>query len=73
MEQVKTKDVIVSGGFYTAITIKVDIFKSNIIDERHFGTEKEAKEYQRTVISKGDNSICCLVSFISWGCSVCGF
>ena len=65
--------VTISGGFYTVITVQIDVFESRIIDERHFGTEKEAKEYQKNVISDGDNSICCLVSFISWGCSVCGF
>lgn len=31
--------------FYTVIVIKLDIFESEIIDERHFGTENEANQF----------------------------
>ena len=44
MEQNRaTESVIVSGGFYTVVTVQIDVFESRIIDERHFATEEEAK------------------------------
>lgn len=60
-----TESVIVSGGFYTVVTVEIDIFESRIIDERHFGTEDEAKAYQMQTILNGANNIHCFISFVA--------
>ena len=57
--------VTISGGFYTVITVQIDVFESRIIDERHFVTEEEAKEYQRKTIFNSENNIYCFVSYIA--------
>lgn len=43
----KKEVLTVKGGFYTVVTIQIDLFESVIIDERHFRTEEEAKAYQK--------------------------
>ena len=43
--------------FFTVIVIKLDIFESTIIDERHFGNRSEAQEYARTMNSGGYISV----------------
>lgn len=57
--------VTISGGFYTVITVQIDVFESRIIDERHFATEEEAKEHQRKTIFNSENNIYCFVSYIA--------
>ena len=59
--------VTISGGFYTVITVQIDVFESRIIDERHFATEEEAKEHQRKTIFNSKNNIYCFVSYIAQG------
>lgn len=66
MEQNRaTESVIVSGGFYTVVTVQIDVFESRIIDEKHFATEEEAKEYQTKTIMSGGNNIYCFVSLVA--------
>ena len=67
MEQNRaTESVIVSGGFYTVVTVEIDIFESRIIDERHFGTEEEAKAYQMQTILNSDNkNIHCFIQLVA--------
>lgn len=65
MEQNKTESVIVSGGFYTVVTVEINIFESCIIDERHFGTEDEAKAYQMQIILNGGKNIHCFVKLVA--------
>ena len=66
MEQNRTTEsVIVSGGFYTVVTVQIDIFGSRIIDEKHFATEEEAKEYQAKTIMSSENNIYCFVSLVA--------
>ena len=66
MEQNRaTESVIVSGGFYTVVTVQIDIFESRIIDEKHFATEEEAKEYQAKTIMSSENNIYCFVSLVA--------
>lgn len=65
MKQNKTESVIVSGGFYTVVTVQIDVFESRIIDEKHFATEEEAKEYQAKTIMSSENNIYCFVSLVA--------
>lgn len=66
MEQNRaTESVIVSGGFYTVVTVEIDIFESRIIDERHFGTEDEAKAYQMQTILNGGKNIYCFIGLVA--------
>lgn len=66
MEQNRaTESVIVSGGFYTVVTVQIDVFESRIIDEKHFATEEEAKEYQAKTIMSSENNIYCFVSLVA--------
>lgn len=65
MEQSRKESVIVSGGFYTVVTVEIDIFKSCIIDERHFGTEEEAKAYQMQTIDNGGENIHCFIKLVA--------
>lgn len=65
MEQNKTESVIVSGGFYTVVTVQIDVFESRIIDEKHFATEEEAKAYQMKTIIGSENNIYCFVSLVA--------
>ena len=66
MEQNRTTEsVIVSGGFYTVVTVQIDVFESRIIDEKHFATEEEAKEYQAKTIMSSENNIYCFVSLVA--------
>ena len=39
----------IENGFYTVIVIAVGIFESEIINEKHFQTEKEARDFCQTV------------------------
>lgn len=66
MEQNRaTESVIVSGGFYTVVTVQIDVFESRIIDEKHFATEEEAKKYQAKTIMSSENNIHCFVSLVA--------
>ena len=66
MEQNRaTESIIVSGGFYTVVTVQIDAFESRIIDEKHFATEEEAKEYQAKTIMSSGNNIYCFVSLVA--------
>ena len=41
--------------FYKVIVMKVDIFESEIVDEKHFGSSEEAARFCDQVISTTDN------------------
>ena len=75
--------VTISGGFYTVITVQIDVFESRIIDERHFATEEEAKEHQRKTIFNSENNAqmaayamkgirIYFVGFLFAGCNIVG-
>ena len=65
MEQNKTESVIASGGFYTVVTVQIDVFESRIIYEKHFATEEEARAYQTKTIISSENNIYCFVSLVA--------
>ena len=47
------------------VTVQIDVFESRIIDEKHFATEEEAKEYQTKTIMSSENNIYCFVSLVA--------
>ena len=57
--------VEVKGGFYTVIVIRLDIFESRIIDERHFRTKEEAEQFQIQTIINSEKNIRCIMSFVA--------
>lgn len=44
--------------FFKAIVIKVDLFGSEIIDEKHFPTLEEANRFTDCVMSNNSNIVC---------------
>lgn len=43
----KSQVLNITGGFYTAVVVKFELFESSIIDERYFATREEAEAFQR--------------------------
>lgn len=39
--------------FYTVVILKLDIFESTIVDERHFATQADATDYALTMRDAG--------------------
>ena len=63
----KSQVLNITGGFYTAVVIRFELFESSIIDERYFATREEAEAFQRVIIEKRFNdleNIACVVSRI---------
>lgn len=63
----KSQVLNITGGFYTAVVVKFELFESRIIDERYFATREEAEAFQRVIIDKRFNdleNIACVVSRI---------
>ena len=61
----KKEALTVKGGFYTAVTIQIDLLESVIIDERHFGTDEEAKAYQKEQEEKHGEGYHCFYKFVA--------
>ena len=47
--------------FYTVVVVKVDVWESNIVDERHFGNRIEAEKYRKS-LPAGLNGMVCEVN-----------
>ena len=63
----KSQVLNITGGFYTAVVIKFELFESSIIDERYFATREEAEAFQKVIIEKRFNdleNIACVISRI---------
>lgn len=63
----KSQVLNITGGFYTAVVVKFELFESSIIYERYFATREEAEAFQRVIIEKRFNdfeNIACVVSRI---------
>ena len=60
-----TESIIVSGGFYTVVTVQIDVFESRIIDEKHFATKEEAERYQRKTLLDGGENVYCFVKYVA--------
>lgn len=62
MLQIRTT-VVVNGGFYTVIVIKPDVFESQIVDERHFGTYEEAELFKLRMALDHKDLVCVVCEF----------
>lgn len=47
------------------VVIQLDIFESQIIDERHFGTKEEAEQFQIHTILDSNKNVRCIMSYIA--------
>lgn len=63
MLQIRQATVVVNGGFYTVIVIKPDVFESEIVDERHFGTYEEANWFILNTALNHNDLICVMCEF----------
>lgn len=44
--------------FYTVVVVEVDMFESSIVDERHFGSMKEAEQFKSSLTGGLQGLIC---------------
>lgn len=63
MKQIRQAAVVLNGGFYTVIVIKPDVFESQIVDERHFGTYEEAECFKIHTALYHRELICVICEF----------
>lgn len=63
MLQIRQATVVVNGEFYTVIVIKPDVFESEIVDERHFGTYEEANWFILNTALNHNDLICVMCEF----------
>lgn len=63
MLQIKQAAVVLNGGFYTVIVVKPDIFESQIVDERHFGTYEEVEWFRLNMALNHRDLICVVCEF----------
>ena len=63
MLQIRQTAVVLNGGFFTVIVIKPDVFESQIVDERHFGTYEEANWFVLNTALNHNDLICVVCEF----------
>lgn len=63
MLQIRQTEVVLNGGFYTVIVIKPDVFESQVVDERHFGTYEEAEWFKLQIALNHKDLICVVCEF----------
>lgn len=63
MKQIKETTVTLGGEFYSVIVIKPDVFESEIVDERHFGTYEEAEWFKLNTALNHKDLICVTCRF----------
>lgn len=63
MKQIKEAAVVLNGGFFTVIVIKPDVFESQIVDERHFGTYEDAEWFKIYIALYHRELICVICEF----------
>jgi len=44
--------------FYTVVVVKVDMWESEIVDERHFGNRKDAEAFKNSLASDFNAMVC---------------
>lgn len=59
----QTEVVALNGGFFTVIVIKPDVFESQIVDERHFGTYEDAEWFKIHMAINHRDLICIICEF----------
>lgn len=62
-EQFNQTATVSNSEFYSVIVIKPDVFESQIVDERHFSTYKEAKSFRFRTILEHEDLICVMYEF----------
>jgi hypothetical protein len=63
MLQIRQAAVVLNGGFFTVIVVKPDIFESQIVDERHFGTYEEAQLFKLRMALDYNDRVCVVCEF----------
>ena len=63
MKQIKEAAVVLNSGFFTVIVVKPDIFESQIVDERHFGTYEEAQLFKLRMALDYNDRVCVVCEF----------
>lgn len=63
MLQIRKAAVVLNGGCFTVIVIKPDIFESEIVDERHFGTYEEAMLFKLRMALDYNDRVCVVCEF----------
>ncbi len=63
MLQIRQTEVVLNGGFFTVIVVKPDMFESQIVDERHFGTYEEAEWFKLNMALNHRDLICVVCEF----------
>ncbi len=63
MLQIRQTEVVLNGGFFTVIVVKPDMFESQIVDERHFGTYEEAEWFKLQIALNHKDLICVVCEF----------
>lgn len=63
MLQIRQTEIVLNGGFFTVIVVKPDIFESQIVDERHFGTYEEVELFKLNMALNHRDLICVVCEF----------
>lgn len=63
MKKIGETVVVLNSEFYSVIVIKPDVFESQIIDERHFGTYEEAELFKLQMALNHRDLICVTCEF----------
>lgn len=63
MLQIRQTEVVSNSGFFTVIVVKPDVFESEIVDERHFGTYEEAEWFKLNMALNHRDLICVVCEF----------
>ena len=63
MLQIRQTEVVLNGGFFTVIVVKPNVFESEIVDERHFGTYEEAEWFKLRMALDYNDRVCVVCEF----------
>lgn len=63
MKKIRETVVVLNSEFYTVIVIKPDVFESQIVDERHFGTYEEAELFKLRMALDHKDLVCVVCEF----------
>ena len=63
MLQIRQTEVVLNDGFFAVIVVKPDMFESQIVDERHFGTYEEAQLFKLRMALDYNDRLCVVCEF----------
>lgn len=56
---IKDKEIAMGvKSFFTVVVVKVDMWESVIVDERHFGNRKDAENFKNSLSSDLNGMVC---------------